>query len=106
MSQNEKTAEHEIGAEDIAHLAKLSRLRVSPAEAEEAARAINDILRMMRRLQEADVSGEDDTTHIQFRGETLRLRDDVARSGYAAETLLQNAPHSADGYFIVPKVIE
>lgn len=93
-------------AEGIAHLARLSRLRISPAEAEDAARAVGDILRMMGRLREADISGEDDTTHVQFRGETLRLREDAARPGFGAARLTENAPAAADGYFVVPKVIE
>ena len=109
MPDNDKTkpaTPPEIGAADIAHLARLSRLQISPAESEDAARAVDDILRMMGRLREADVAAEDDTTHIQFRGETLRLRKDVARPGYGATILTENAPQTADGCFIVPKVIE
>lgn len=96
----------EIGAEELAQLARLSRLRLSAAEATAATAAVNDILRMMRRLQQADVSGEDDTTHVQFWGESLRLREDVAQAGYSQKALTDAAPSAADGYFIVPKVIE
>ncbi|MGI9297654.1 MAG: Asp-tRNA(Asn)/Glu-tRNA(Gln) amidotransferase subunit GatC [Gammaproteobacteria bacterium] len=102
----EAEGEKEIGAEDLARLARLSRLRLSPAEAADAARAVNDVLRMMRRLQFADVSGEDDTAHVQFWGNTLRLRDDVARPGYDPDELMKGAPSAAGGCFIVPKVLE
>ena len=96
----------DIRAEDIARLARLSRLRISDSEAADAACAVGDILRMMRRLQEADISGEDDTTHAQFWGNNLRMREDKAEKGYAPEELMQNAPQTADGCFVVPKVIE
>ena len=106
MKESEPAASEEISADELAGLARLSRLRISPAETKDAARAINDILRMMQRLREADISGEDDTSHAQFWGNTLRMREDKTKDGYAPETLLQNAPQSSEGCFVVPKVIE
>ena len=36
----------------------------------------------------------------------LRLRDDVVSDGNKVADVLGNAPRSADGFFVVPKVVE
>ena len=36
----------------------------------------------------------------------LRLRDDVVTDGGDVEAVLSNAPKSADGFYVVPKVVE
>ena len=36
----------------------------------------------------------------------LRLRDDVVTDGGKIADVLSNAPKSADGFFVVPKVVE
>ena len=36
----------------------------------------------------------------------LRLRDDAVTDGGKVEAVLSNAPKSADGFFVVPKVVE
>ena len=36
----------------------------------------------------------------------LRLRDDVVTDGGKVDAVLSNAPKSADGFFVVPKVVE
>lgn len=95
-----------LGEDDLARLAQLTRLQISAPEIPAATKAMNNILTMMGQLQNADVSGEDETAHVQFWGHSLRLRDDVALPGYASEALMSGAPQTHDGYFIVPKVIE
>ncbi|MGI9306258.1 MAG: Asp-tRNA(Asn)/Glu-tRNA(Gln) amidotransferase subunit GatC [Gammaproteobacteria bacterium] len=95
-----------IRPEDLTRLARLARLEIPPAEAPQAARALNDILAMMETLRQADIPGGGELSHVQFWDKSLRLREDEARPGYAPEELLQDAPQTADGYFIVPKIIE
>ena len=36
----------------------------------------------------------------------LRLRDDVVTDGGNVEAVLSNAPKAADGFYVVPKVVE
>ena len=36
----------------------------------------------------------------------LKLRDDVVTAGDAADKALANAPAEAEGFFVVPKVVE
>ena len=95
-----------IRAEDLARLARLARLEVPPEEAPRALQALNDILAMMERLQTAEVDAGDETSHVQFWGNSLRLREDTALPGYPPEELLSAAPEASGGCFIVPKVIE
>ena len=95
-----------IGKDDIARLAQLARLEISSQETPAAVQAMNDMLMMIKWLQNADVSGEDDMAYAQFLGKTLRLRDDDGREGYSRETLMAGAPQTEDGCLIVPKVIE
>jgi aspartyl-tRNA(Asn)/glutamyl-tRNA(Gln) amidotransferase subunit C len=37
---------------------------------------------------------------------TLPLRDDVVTDGGNSQKIVANAPRSADGFFVVPKVVE
>ncbi len=95
-----------LSADDLTRLAHMTRLAISPREVDPALRALNDILAMMEKLRQADVGDEDDLGHVQFWGDTLRLRDDVAVNGYPTQTLMDAAPKTANNCFITPKVIE
>lgn len=95
-----------IDADDLAKLSAMTRLVISPAATPAALQALNNILAMMEKLQQADVTGVEDMAHVQLRGQTLRLRDDVIQPGYAPATLMNSAPQTAGHVFVVPKVIE
>ena len=104
-SDNTQTAQP-ISADDLARLAQMTRLAVPPNETAAALQALNNILHMMGKLQEADVSGVDALSHVQYFGANMRLRDDTAAAGYPRDALLAAAPQSDGRHFIVPKVIE
>ena len=91
---------------DLARLAAMTRLAVGEDEKAAALRALNDIVAMMQTLSRADVGGEDDLTHVQFWGGTLRMRDDAPAEGYPTGKLLENAPQHDGGCFLTPKVVE
>ena len=91
---------------DLARLAAMTRLAVGEGEKAAALRALNDIVAMMQTLNRADVGGEDDLTHVQFWGGTLRMRDDAPAEGYPTGKLLENAPQHDGGCFLTPKVVE
>ena len=95
-----------ISADDLARLARLARLHITAEESPSALKAIDNILNMMARLQQVDVSGEDALSHVQFFGATLRLREDKAIEGYSPEELTAAAPQHQANCFIVPAVIE
>jgi len=39
-------------------------------------------------------------------GHALPMRDDVVTDGEIADQIVQNAPESMSGFFVVPKVVE
>ena len=89
---------------DVAYVAKLARLNLSPEETELFQRQLGDVLKYVRKLREVDLTKIDSTPgastlHDVFRG-------DEPRDYFTVEEALGNAPRQRDGLFIVPKVIE
>ncbi len=96
-----------IGEDDIARLAKMTRLALTPAERAAAAKTLSDIVDMMAALKEADVADADPMAHVGLQAKAgLRLRGDKAQAGIPANELMANAPDARAGFFAVPKVIE
>ena len=88
-------------ARKVAHLA---RIAVDDADLPALAQELNSILHFMEQLNEVDVDGvEPMTSNV---AQPLRLRDDVVTDGGKIADVLSNAPKSADGFFVVPKVVE
>ena len=65
---------------------------------------LNNILGWIEQLREVDVSGIEPMTAVI--PNILRLRDDVVTDGNKVADVLGNAPRAADGFFVVPKVVE
>ena len=55
-------------------------------------------------MQAVDTTGVEPMSHGLDM--VLRLRDDAVTEINRRDVFLKNAPESADGYFLVPKVIE
>ena len=91
----------EAEARKVAHLA---RIAVADEALPALAAELNGILQFMEQLNEVDVEGvEPMTSNVS---QPLRLRDDVVTDGDKVADVLSNAPKSADGFFVVPKVVE
>ena len=93
-----------VTQETVLHIAKLSRLSLSPAEVESYGRDLNQILEYVAKLDELDTTGVEPTAHAV--PTAMRLRADHAESRLTREQVLMNAPASQDGMFQVPKVVE
>ena len=88
-------------ARRVAHLA---RIEVADADLGPLAGQLSSILGFMEQLREVDVEGvEPMTSNVH---QPLRLRDDVVTDGNRVADVLSNAPRAADGFFVVPKVVE
>ena len=88
-------------ARKVAHLA---RIAVEDEALPALARELSGILQFMEQLNEVDVDGvEPMTSNV---AQPLRLREDVVTDGDKVAEVLSNAPKSADGFFVVPKVVE
>jgi len=90
--------------EDIRRIAHLARLAVTDEEADRTLAQLNDILRMIDRLQAVDTAGVEPMSHPL--GGAQRLREDAVTERPDREAALRNAPATRDGLFLVPRVIE
>jgi len=89
----------------IDKLAKLSSLEIDDSKKEHLKSELGDIINFVENLNEIDVS-EIDATFTTVEGGTP-LREDVAVQNLELSNhILEHAPKSEDGYFIVPKIIE
>jgi len=93
-----------IDAETVRKVAHLARIKTPDDRLEGLAGELNGILAWIEQLQEVDVTGiEPMTSNV---AQPLRLREDVVTDGARVEAVLSNAPRSADGFYVVPKVVE
>ncbi len=88
----------------VAHVAALARLRLTPEEAEAYRKHLEALLEYVRVLETVDVAGVEPSPY-PFEM-TLPLREDSVVPPLPREEILRNAPAQADGFFLVPKVIE
>ena len=88
----------------ILKLEKLSRLELSEKEREKIQGDLNNILKMVEKLDELDTEDVEPLLHIA-EGENV-LRDDEIKNQLSKEEALSNAPDSDGQYFKVPKVIK
>jgi aspartyl-tRNA(Asn)/glutamyl-tRNA(Gln) amidotransferase subunit C len=89
---------------DVAKVALLARLRLSPDEIEMFTGQLNSIFDYVAQLQELDTTGVEPLAH----GIELRniFRDDVRGAALDREQALANAPKRDKVGFLVPAVLE
>ena len=89
---------------DVAYVARLARIDLTKEEAIAFQKQLNDVLKYVEKLRQADVS------RVQAAAHALPIfnvfREDAARDWFTAEQALSNAPRKAGDLFIVPKVLE
>jgi aspartyl-tRNA(Asn)/glutamyl-tRNA(Gln) amidotransferase subunit C len=88
----------------VHRVADLARIEISEAQAERVLAQLNDIFRMIERMQAVDTEGVEPMSHPL--GGTQRLRDDVVTAGDERAANLANAPLQDNGLFLVPRVLE
>ncbi|MFN3857745.1 MAG: Asp-tRNA(Asn)/Glu-tRNA(Gln) amidotransferase subunit GatC [Caulobacter sp.] len=93
-----------IDAGTVRKVARLARIAVPEDALEPMAQELNGIMQWIEQLAEVDTDGVEPMTSAV--AATLPLRDDVVTDGGDAGRVVLNAPRTADGFFIVPKVVE
>ena len=89
----------------INKLSKLSSLEVSVDKKENLKTELAEIVEFVENLNDIDVSHVD-ATFTTVEGGAM-LRDDVAITNTELSNhIIDHAPKSENGYFIVPKIIE
>ena len=97
-----------LSSQDIARIANLARLELSPDESARLLVQTNDFFNIVEKLRAVDTTGITPLAHPldTIQAMTLRLRDDVASEPNNREANQQTAPAVEMGLFLVPKVIE
>src|SRR3954447_9850113 len=93
-----------ISREEVAHLARLSRLAVTEQELDMFAGQLDVILQAVARVGEVAAADIPPTSHSVPL--TNVLRDDVVVPGLVQSEALSGAPDAEDGRFRVPRILE
>ena len=93
-----------LDAAAVAKIARLARIRVSEEEKTHLAAELSHVLGWIDQLSEVDTQGVEPLTSVV--GARLKARPDAVDHSTGQEDILVNAPESAGGFFVVPKVVE
>jgi aspartyl-tRNA(Asn)/glutamyl-tRNA(Gln) amidotransferase subunit C len=93
-----------ITRDEVWHVARLSRLALSPAEADTLGEQLANILGYIKQLDRLDTSGVVPTSHAVEMG--TPFRDDSVHPFGDKEAILANAPDRDGDFFRVPRIIE
>lgn len=93
-----------LRSDDIHRIARLARIQISPAEAEQALQQLNGIFSLVARMQAADTAGVEPMAHA--RDVFQRLRTDTVTETDRRATFQAIAPQAETGLYLVPRVVE
>jgi aspartyl-tRNA(Asn)/glutamyl-tRNA(Gln) amidotransferase subunit C len=86
---------------DIMRLAKLAKLSIPEEKVEEFREKMESIIQMVENLPDLDTQGSlVDPTN------TMELRKDEVQPSFPRNEMLQNAPYTAAGCILIPKVVD
>lgn len=92
-----------ISKEEVLHIAKLAKLKLSEEELEMFQEQLGKILEYFKKLEGLNTENVEPMKHVI---ETKNvLREDEPKEPISQEEALKNAPKSKEGFFEVPKVI-
>jgi aspartyl-tRNA(Asn)/glutamyl-tRNA(Gln) amidotransferase subunit C len=90
--------------EQVRHIARLARLRLTAEEERRYAEQLSAILDYAERLKRVDTADVPATAGVQ--DFPAPLRPDTPRPSLPRERALANAPAIADGMFLVPPILD
>ena len=93
-----------IETSDVVKVAHLARIQLNDEQIPQLTNSLNTILQLIDAMQQVDTTGIQPMTNAHDAKQYLR--EDVVSSSNQRELLLQNAPLSENGLFLVPKVID
>lgn len=89
---------------DVPYLARLARLEITPEEEALFGPQLERILDHVEQMNRLDITGIEPTAHAITIFDVIR--EDAIGVSLPKKTILENAPHQANGLFVVPKVLE
>jgi len=94
-----------IDNELLKKLEKLSSLKISDEKREGIINQLSEIVSFVENLNELNLEGEE-ATFTTLRGGTPFREDIPSVNSEIIKTILEHAPQSENGFFVVPKIIE
>lgn len=89
---------------DVAYVAHLARLELDDSEVEELQPQMEEIVGLVKKIDELDLSKVEPSAHAT---EIVNvLREDVPKAVLDHDRVMNNAPLEADDRFVVPKILE
>jgi len=92
-----------ISAQEVEHVAMLSRLELSDQEKRKYAETLSAILEYMEVLNRVDTDGVEPTAHVLPLKNVFR--EDRLEKCLEKALVLANAPEEEDGCFKVPRLV-
>ncbi len=89
---------------DVAYLARLARLQLTTEEETLFTGQLERVLEHIAKINNLDLSGIEPTAHAISVFDIVR--EDVVGESLPKQVVLEQAPHHANGLFVVPKVLE
>jgi aspartyl-tRNA(Asn)/glutamyl-tRNA(Gln) amidotransferase subunit C len=89
-----------IDRDQVLHVARLARLKLTDAELDRMSNELSAILDHVEQMNELDLEGVEPTSHVVALENVLRA--DEPRPSWARERVLEEAPDPAEGAFRVP----
>jgi len=86
-------------------LEKLSSLEIDESKRDEMINQLSKIVEFVENLNELDLDKEE-ATFTTLKGGTPMREDVLSSNPEVIKTILENAPKSQNGSFVVPKIIE
>lgn len=93
-----------LGLDDVYRIAELAHVGINEEAAQRMQAELNDIFKMIERIQAIDTEGVEPMMHPH--DGVQRLREDKVVFGNNREENMKNAPEEFEGLFLVPQVIE
>jgi aspartyl-tRNA(Asn)/glutamyl-tRNA(Gln) amidotransferase subunit C len=93
-----------LSSQEVAHVARLARLRLSAEELERMRSQLSNILDYIAMLQEVNVDGVPPTAQVTDL--VTVMRPDEVTTGLTREQALANAPDQREGMFRVKPVFD
>ena len=93
-----------LGLDDVYRIAELAHVGINEEAAQRMQAELNDIFKMIERIQAVDTEGVEPMMHPH--DGVQRLREDKVVFGNNREENMKTAPEEFEGLFLVPQVIE
>ena len=93
-----------ISEDTLKNISQLSKLNIADSMKEKISKELESILLMVDKMNEVDTEQIEPMSHPL--NEAQNLREDIISKDIDRDEYIKNDPHSEDGYYLSPKVIE